>query len=150
MSTAAKSPNSKVSPADIIDVRIVEEQEDGEPPLVAEYPAPARDSLVDDYDYDTTNNTSLTPFEHAAQSLYDELRKAYNLDPTGKMRAVAVVVTEDQGKTWVVKADSTEGQIYRDKEQWSKVYVESEVVKTKEAYQQKHRDTSNNNKASPV
>ena len=138
--SASQSPNSKVNPGDIIDVRIVEEEEEN-PVLVAEFPAPARDSLVD-----VGTNTSLTPFEQAAQSLYDELRKAYNLDPTGKMRTVAVVVSDDMGKTWVVKADSTETQVYKDQEQWSKVYVESEVVKTKQAYQQKRTD----NKASPV
>ena len=91
--SASQSPNSKVNPGDIIDVRIVEEEEKKNPPLVAEFPAPARDSLVD---VDTVvDNTSLTPFEQAAQSLYDELRKAYNLDPTGKMRTVAVVVSDD-------------------------------------------------------
>jgi len=143
--SASQSPNSKVNPGDIIDVRIVEEEEEKKnPPLVAEFPAPARDSLVD---VDTVvDNTSLTPFEQAAQSLYDELRKAYNLDPTGKMRTVAVVVSDDMGKTWVVKADSTETHVYKDQEQWSKVYVESEVAKTKAAYQQKRTD----NKASPL
>lgn len=147
--SASQSPNSKVNPGDIIDVRIVEKEEEEEtPPLVAEFPAPARDSVDDDdddADGDFTNRP-LTTFEQAAQSLYDELRKAYNLDPTGKMRTVAVVVSDDMGKTWVVKADSTETQVYKDQEQWSKVYVESEVAKTKAAYQQKRTD----NKASPL
>jgi CHASE3 domain sensor protein len=137
MSSSSSSTN-KVSPDDIIDVRIIED----DPPLlsqqVAEYPAAARDS-VDDDDDDTN---SLTPFERANQSLYDELRKAYNLDPTGKLRAVAVVVSDDMGKTWVVKADSTETQQYKDQEQWSKVYVESEVAKTKVAYQQQAHKSS--------
>lgn len=123
VSCKMSSSINKVNPNDVVSVTIVDEPV----PEVAEYPAPARDSVVD--------NNSLTPFEKASQRLYDELRAAYNLDPTGQLRAVAVVVSEDGGKTWVVKADSTEVQQFKDQEQWSKVYVESEVVKTQAAYQ---------------
>ena len=129
------SSTNPVNPNDIVSITI---EEDPPVTLSVQDPAPARDSVDID--------NSLTPFEKAAQSLYDELRKAYNLDPTGNLRCVAVVVSEDQGKTWHVKADSTETQTYKDQEQWSKVYVESEVAKTNEAY----RKSNPSSKASPV
>jgi len=134
------SSTNKVNPDHIIDVRIVDD------PKVYNIPDTTPNDSVD-------VDNSLTAFEKVAQSLYDELRKAYNLDPSGKLRAVAVVVTEDLGKTWIVKADSTEAQTYKDQEQWSKVYVESEVAKTKAAYhssQQSQSQQRQTRKASPV
>ena len=142
------SSTNKVNPNDIISVKILENDDKLDAVVVDDdgsnsIPRESVDNNVDRF---------LTPFELAAQTLYDELRKAYNLDPSGKLRAVAVLVTEDLGKTWIVKADSTEAQTYKDQEQWSKVYVESEVAKTKAAYhssqsQQQQRQTR---KASPV
>ena len=140
------SSTNKVNPNDIISVKILENDDKLDAVVVDDSNSIPRESV------DNNVDRFLTPFELAAQTLYDELRKAYNLDPSGKLRAVAVVVTEDLGKTWIVKADSTEAQTYKDQEQWSKVYVESEVAKTKAAYhssqsQQQQRQTR---KASPV
>ena len=120
----AASPNAKVNPDDVVSVRIM----DDDPPLVVEDPAPGTDSV------DVDDNNSLTPFEKMSQKLYDSLRAAYNLDPTGELRAVAVVVSIDNGKTWKIVEDATEDSVYLGQEIWSKSYVEAEVAKTKTAY----------------
>lgn len=96
---------TKVNSDDVIDVRIVDDDEDI--PLAVQDPAPARDSVGSDSD-----NSSLTPFERCAQKMLDALREAYNLDPTGQFRGVAVMVTTDKGKIWNVTADSTETGTY--------------------------------------
>lgn len=118
----AASPNAKVNPDDVVSVQII----DNDPPLVVEDPAPGTDSV------DVDN--SLTPFEKMSQKLFDALRDAYNLDPTGELRGVAVCVTQDNGKIWEIVADSTEDSRYSPQEVWTKSYVEAEVAKTKTAY----------------
>lgn len=118
------SPNAKVNPDDVVSVQIIDD------------PAPARDSV------DVDN--SLTPFEKMSQKLFDALRDAYNLDPTGELRGVAVCVTQDNGKIWQIVADSTEDSRYSPQEVWTKSYVEAEVAKTKTAY------AKSTGKASPV
>ena len=130
---ASRSSSTKVNPDDIIDVRI----QDDVTPLAVQDPAPARDSEEID--------NSLTPFELMAQKMLDSLREAFNLDPTGEHRAVAVMVTIDKGKVWNVMADSTESQDYTGQEVWGKAYVEAEVAKTKTAF---HDPTTK--RASPI
>ena len=124
---------TKVNPDDVVDVRIVDEEES----RTREADPTARDSV------DVDN--SLTPFERMAQKMLDALREAYNLDPTGESRGVAVMVTVDKGKIWNVMADSTDGQSYTGQEVWGKAYVEAEVAKTKTAY-----PSTKATKASPI
>ena len=87
-------------------------------------------------DSEDIDNTQ-TPYERMIQKLLDAVTAAYKLDPTGENRAVAVVVTLDNGKTWQLMSDSTEENKYGGQEIWSKAYVEAEVTKIKTAFMQK-------------
>lgn len=112
---------NKVNPDDVVKVTIAPESV----PIAKEDPV-ARDSV------DVDN--SLTPYEKMAQKMLDALRSNYNTDPTGQFLTVAVMVSGDHGKTWNIRADSTEAQSYEGQEIWSAAYVEAEVAKTKTAY----------------
>lgn len=116
--------STKVNPDDVVNVRIIDDETFTKEAEAAD--PTARDSV------DVDN--SLTPFEHMAQKMLDALREAYNLDPTGEFRGVAVMVTVDKGKIWNVMADSTEAQVYTGQEVWTKAYVEAEIAKTQTAY----------------
>lgn len=120
VSCKLKNKNMATNPNDIVKIEIED------PPVPQEDPVP-RETEEDP-------EISLTPFEKMVQTMYDRLRSAFNLDPTGEFRGVAVVVTLDRGKTWTIEADSTESQKYGGMEIWSKAYVEAEVTKIKTAF----------------
>lgn len=73
-------------------------------------------------------------FDKVSQQMLDELRNAFNLDPTGEAYTVVVAVTTSNGKIFNIKADSTEDQRFKDMEIWGKAFVEAEVTKTMTAF----------------
>ena len=66
-------------------------------------------------------------FSRLSQYVIDELRKAYNIDPTGEAYTVVIATSHDKGQSFKICADSTDDQKMDGVELWSQKMVEKEV-----------------------
>lgn len=58
----------------------------------------------------------------------DELKRNYNIDPTGEEYVLVVASSMNKGQSYVVIADSTDDQRYTRREIWDKSMIDKEMM----------------------
>lgn len=70
-------------------------------------------------------------FSRLVQFVIDELKRNYNIDPTGESFFLAICTSANKGQSYRIIADSTENQKHRGEDLWSAVMVQKEVAAMK-------------------
>lgn len=85
-------------------------------------------SRIVNYAIDSTEDEfKPSKFSRLTQYVVDELRKSYNIDPSGENYTVVIAVSHDKGQSFKIRADSTDNQKLDGIELWSQKMVEKEV-----------------------
>lgn len=63
--------------------------------------------------------------------IVDELKKSYNIDPTGEEYTLIIASSLNKGQSFFTIADSTDDQKYVGQEIWGKAMIEKEMMEMK-------------------
>lgn len=123
----------KIEPDQTVEV-VLEIESKQKPQAISSKPVIIEDDQEEEILYQPSKQDKII------QRMLDELQQAFKLDPTGENYSVVVAVTQDNGKIFTIKADSTDSAKYKDVEVLGRPYVEAEVTKTLTAFENKEQD----------